>query len=171
MDSTRVFPCMVCHRPHFISQIDKKKMLLKYIDGNIDIISHISEYNCLKDASTSDQYLTTRLQYRTLRFLRAILSILNKLGLKHSVHMPLNPHPYISGPLTCEQRSHFFIFLCREIIRNSYLLGEHFLNIDTDENAWRSTFDETVQLVHRINKSLWTYSLMHHPRNCRDCSN
>ena len=63
MDSARVFPCMVCHRPHFILRLDKKKMLLKYLDGNIDIIAHISEYDCLRHASTAHNYMTTRLQY------------------------------------------------------------------------------------------------------------
>ena len=101
MDSARVFPCMVCRRPHFILRIDKKKMLLKYLDGNIEIISHISEYDCLRNASMAYHYMTTRLQYRTVKFLWAIHSIITKLGIRHSVHFPAYPHPYVCGPLTC----------------------------------------------------------------------
>ena len=169
MDSARVFSCMVCSRPHLVSRIEKKKMLMKYIDGNIDIISHISEYACLRNAVSSHHFFTTRLQYKTLKYLQAISSIIIKISLKHSIHISRIPHPYISGPLTCHQRSHLFVHLCREIITNSYLLGEHFLAIDTEDNAWRHTFDEPIQLIHRINKSLWTYALSYHPHKCRDC--
>ena len=48
MDAARVFPCVVCTNKHLISKREKKRMLLKYIDGNIDVIAHISEYYCLK---------------------------------------------------------------------------------------------------------------------------
>ena len=171
MDSARVLPCMVCHCPHFVSCINKKQMLMKYIDGNIDIISHISEYQCLCNASSSHKFLTTRLQYKTLKFLRAIYSIITKLKKKHFIQMSSPTHPYVCGPLTCDQRSLYFKFLCKEIIHNLYVLGEHLLAIDTDENAWRHAYDETIQLMHRINSSLWTYCLRYHPRKCRDCRN
>ena len=106
MDSARVFPCMVCSHPHLISHIEEKKMLLKNIDGNIDIISDIAQYDCLQHASASHHFLTTRLQYRTLKYLCAISSMLTKLNLKHSVTISPS-HPYVCGPLTCFQRSFF----------------------------------------------------------------
>ena len=56
-------------------------------------------------------------------------------------------HPYIGGPPTCYQRSHFFNFLCNDIIHNSYILGEHFLKIDTLDNSWRLKFDSTIILL------------------------
>ena len=170
MDSAKVFICMVCSRPHPILRIEKKRMLLKYVDGNIDIISHISSYDCLCLASPHHRYSTTHLQYRTLKFLQSISSIITKLMKNHCVSLTSSRHPYISGPLTCHQRSHFFNFLCNHIIRNSYILGEHFLKIDTLDNLWRLEFDSTIKLLNKINRSLWSYALRHHPHKCRDCS-
>ena len=160
---------MVCSRPHFVSRVEKKCMLLKYIDGNIDIIDHISQYSCMQLPSTSIHYMTTRLQYKTLKFLRAISSIIRKLSLRHSINTSFSSDRYICGPLNCQQRSHFFINMCREIKRNSYLVGEHFLEIDAEENAWREEFDETIYLMYRINRSLWAYCLRYHPCHCKDC--
>ena len=169
MDSARVFTCMACSRPHCISRIEKKRMLLKYVDGNIDIISHISSYDCLCLASPHHRYSTTHLQYQTLKFLQSISSIITKLMTNHSLYTSSH-HQYISRPLTCHQRSHFFNFLCNDIIHNSYILGEHFLKIDTLDNWWRLEFDSTIKLLNKINRSLWSYTLRHHPHNCLDCS-
>ena len=170
MEYARVFPCMVCSHSHLISRVQKKKMLLNYIDGNIDIIRDISGYNCLSVPSTSVNYITTRLQYKTIEYLRAIASIIRKLSHQHSIRIcTLQPY-YVWGPLTCHERSQYFAHLCREIITNSNVVGEHFRNIDSDESCWRKTFDETVYLMYRINRSLWAYYLRYHPRNCRDCS-
>ena len=59
-----------------------------------------------------------------------------------------------------------FNFLCNDIIRNSYILGEHFLKIDTLDNSWRLEFDSTIRLLNKINRSLWSYTLRHHPHKC-----
>ena len=166
MDSARVLPCMVCSHQHNISMVEKKKMLMKYIDGNIDIINNITQYVCLLYPSTSIKYTTTRLQYKTLKYLRAISSIIRKLIYQDSIHTLHSRLCNISGPFTCYQRSEFFIFLCTEIIENSYVLGEHFLTIDSDENGWRCNFDETIYLMYRINRSLWAYTLRYHPHYC-----
>ena len=168
MDTARVFPCVVCTNKHLISKREKKRMLLKYIDGNMDVITHISEYCCLKEASTFNHFLTTRLQYKTLKYLRAILSIIRKLSVKLSINIHTSTL-YMCGPLTCEQRAHFFVHRCKEIIKNSYILGEYFLKIDMEDELWRDNFDESIYLMYRINRSLWSYNLKYHPRHCRDC--
>ena len=135
MDCARVSLCMVWSSSHVISKKEKKKMLLKYIDGNIDVISHISQYHCLEKASKCHHFSTTRLQYKTLKYLRAISSIIRKLSLKLSIYIRTS-NPYICGPLTCQQRAHFFVHLCQEIIKNLHILGEHFLKIETDDKCW-----------------------------------
>ena len=106
MDAARVFPCVVCTNKHLISKREKKRMLLKYIDGNMDVITHISEYYCLKEASTFNHFLMTRLQYKTLKYLRVILSIIRKLSVKLSIKIHTSTL-YMCEPLTCKQRAHF----------------------------------------------------------------
>ena len=127
------------------------------------------QYVCLRLPSTSIKYTMTRLQYKTLKYLRAISSIIRKLMYQHSICTLHSCLCNISGSLTCYQRSEFFIFLCTEITKNSYVLGEHFLTMDSDENGWRRNFDETIYLMYRINRSLWVYTLRNHPCYCRDC--
>ena len=168
MDSARVLPCMVCSHQHNISRVEKKKVM-KYIDGNIDIINNIMQYVCLWSPSMCIKYTMTRLQYKTLKYLKAISSIIRKLMYQHSIHTLHSHLCNVSGPLTCYQRSELFIFLCTEITENSYVVGEHFLKIDSDENGWRHNFDETIYLMYRINRSLWAYTLRYHPCYCRDC--
>ena len=168
MDFARVFQCMVCTTKHLISRREKKKMMMNYIDNNIDIILSISKLTCMSEASPVQHFLTTRLQYRTLKLLCAICSILVKLFTKHSLYTGYKVR-WTGGPLNCYQRSDLLKELCDKIVKHSSILGEHFLKIDMDENCWRSDFDETVYLLHRINRSLWRYALGYHAKNCKDC--
>ena len=116
MDFARVHSCVVCPRKHNVSMIQKKKMLISYVDSNIDIIQDMSKYQCLNRASPENQFLTTRLQYRTLKYLCAICSILLKLFRKHSV--PTNYKiMYTGGPLNCYQRSDLFTELTKKIVK------------------------------------------------------
>ena len=91
-----------------------------------------------------------------------------KLFKKHSLYTGYKIR-WTGGPLNCYQRSELLKELCDKIVKHSYILGEHFLKIDTDKNSWRSDFDETIYLLHRINCSLWRYTLGYHAKNCRDC--
>ena len=171
MDSARVHQCMVCTSKHPLSSVEKKKMIMNYTDENIDMLNELSKYSCLKLASPANHFMTTRLQYRTLKFLSSIFSIISKLLKAHTKTQPKINIPDLDGPLDCYQRSELFDLLCHKIIKNSYILGENFLKIDTDDLCWRQAFDQTIYLLHRINKSLWTYSLKYHPVRCHDCCN
>ena len=90
LDAARVLPCVVCTNKHLISKREKKRMLLKYIDGNMDVITHISEYYFLKEASTFNHFLTTRLQYITLKI--SASDFVNNKKIKCET---FNKHPYI----------------------------------------------------------------------------
>ena len=168
MDFARVYPCMVCKNKHLISARDKKKKKMNLTDENIEILKDLLAHPCLTKASSSQHFLTTRLQYRTLKFLGAIYTILRKLFIKLNLH-PTYKLPDMDGPLKCYERSQLFIDLCQNIIKHSYILGEHFLEIDTGNNSWRELNDEPIYLLHRINKSLWTYGLTYHLRKCYEC--
>ena len=134
MDFARVFQCVVCTTKHLISRREKKKMMMNSIDSNIDITLSISKLTCLSEASPVQHFLTTRLQYRTLKLLCAICSILVKLFKKHSLYTGYKIR-WTGGPLNCYQRSELLKELCDKIVKHSYILGEHFLKIDTDENS------------------------------------
>ena len=164
MDSARVFPCMVCTNKHLISRIEKKKKMMNLTDENIDIIQDILGYSCMNQASTSQHYLTTRMQYKTLKFLRFIYTVLYKLFFKHKLY-PVYKLPYMEGPLK------LFTELCQNIIQYSYVLGEHFLQIATDHDSWRQFNNQAIYLLHRINQSLWSYGLTFHPTKCYQCVN
>ena len=99
MDFARVFQYMVCTTKHLISRREKKKMMMNSIDSNIDITLSISKLTCLSEASPIQHFLTTRLQYRTLKLLCAICSILVKLFKKHShtgLHLRNDLHQHVS---------------------------------------------------------------------------
>ena len=147
--------------------IQKKKMLISYVDSNVDIIQDMSKYQCLNRASPENQFLTTRLQYRTLKYLCAICSILLKLFRKHS--LPTNYKIMYTGePLNCYQRSDLFTELTKKIVKHSYILGKHFMKIDSDDLRWKEEFDETIYLMHKVNHSLWNYVLNYHLQKCKD---
>ena len=172
MDSARVFPCMVCTKKHMISRKEKKKMMMNLVDSNIDLIKDISTYNCLRNASTSNHFLTTRLQYRTLKYLGAIYSIIYKLSLQQSLKpYPISRLQYTGRPMKHYERSKLFSDFCEKIIEQTYVLGDHFLKIETDDNLWRFSNDKAIFLLKRINRFLWTYALTYHAKKCKDCSN
>ena len=143
-------------------------MMMNSIDSNIDITLSISKLTCLSEASPVQHFLTMRLQYRTLKLLSSICSILVKLFKKHSLYTGYKIR-WTGGPLNCYQRLELLKELCDKIVKHSYILGEHFLKIDTEENSWRSDFDKTIYLLHKINRFLWRYALGYHTMNCRDC--
>ena len=168
MESARVFPCVVCTSKHLISRVEKKKMMMKYIDEIIDLTQDMSNFECLKNASVTHHYLTTRLQYKTLKYLRAIYSILYKILTKLS-KQPSSVISYIEGPLKNTERSMIFRLLTRTIVEHSYSLGTYFLEIDADSCIWRTSCDETITLLNRIRKFLWKYCLTYHRKKCKDC--
>ena len=90
----------------YLSGIRKKKMNLT--DEKIDILKDLLAYPCLTKASSYQHFLTTRLQYRTLKFLGAIYTILRKLFIKLNLH-PTYKLPDMEGPLKCYERSQLFI--------------------------------------------------------------
>ena len=167
MDSARVYLCMVCTNKHLISRIEKKKKMMNLIDENVDIIQDILGYSCMNQASTSQNYSTTRMQYKTLKFLPFTQYITNYFSnISGTLVYKL---PYMEGPLQCSQRSQLFTELCQNIVQHSYVLGEHFLQIDTDHDSWRQFNDQAIYLLHRINQSLWSYGLTFHPTKCYQC--
>ena len=159
---------MVCTSKHLISRVEKKKMMMKFIDEIIDLMEDMSKFDCLRNASVTNHYLTTRLQYKTLKYLGAIYSILYKLLTKLSMQ-PGTEISYINGPLKNSERSLIVSLLCKTIVEHSYLLGRYYLKIDADSNIWRTSCDETISLLNRIRKFLLTYSLTYHCKKCRDC--
>ena len=102
---------MVCRHPHLISCREKQKMVLQYIDGNIDIVTHISEYPCLKHPSCRNHFQMTRLQYNMLKYLRTISSFIVKICVKLGLCYYSSNSLFTWGPLTCDQRSLYFITL------------------------------------------------------------
>ena len=98
------------------------------IDSNIDITRNISKLTCLTEASPVQNFQTTRLQYRTLKLLCAICSILVKLFKKHSLYTGYKIR-WTGGPLNCYRHSELLKELCEKIVKHSYILGEHFLKI------------------------------------------
>ena len=124
-----VFQCVVCTTKHLISRREKKNMMMNSIDSNIDITLSISKLTCLSEASPD--YQTT---VPNMKLLCAICSILVKLFKKHSLYTGYRIRR-TGGPLNCYQRSELLKELCDKIVKHSYILGEHFLKIDTDENS------------------------------------
>ena len=153
-----IFLCSYsCHSRH--SQHDDDDKMMNLIDENIDLIQDILWYSCMNQASTSQHFLTTRMQYKTLKFLRSIYTVLYKLFFKHKLY-PVYKLPYMEGSLKCSHHSQLFTELCQNMIQHSYVLGEHFLQIDTDHDSWRQFNDQAIYLCHM------SYGLTFHPTKC-----
>ena len=154
----------------FPRRLEKHKFLLRSIEGVAFLTRDIGNYPCLTEASTADQYSTTRLQYSVVKIFKNLYKLLVRRLQVHEIHpeYKLTPLHLLDGPLKYFERSAAIKTLCNYITDHLELLLEHILNTDPDE-MWQEKYDQSVELFSRMCKALEHFVSLKHPQTCVKC--
>ena len=104
----------------------KQKRLVRMISGVSILTSDISKYPCLSQASTSDHYSTTRLQYSIIKMFTNIYKITFSRLHVHEI-FPTYKLILLDGPLKHFQQSHLICNLSKFISDYLEILKENSL--------------------------------------------
>ena len=104
----------------------KQKRLVRMISGVSILTSDISKYPCLSQASTSDHYSTTRLQYSIIKMFTNIYKITFSRLDVHKI-FPTYELILLDGPLKHFQQSHVICNLSKFISEYLEILKENSL--------------------------------------------
>ena len=157
MNANRLFPRCAA----------KQKRLVRMISGVSILTSDISKYPCLSQASTSDHYSTTRLQYSIIKMFTNIYKITFSRLHVHEI-FPTYELILLDGPLKHFQQSHLICNLSKFISDYLEILKENFINTDPDE-MWPKKYDDTLELFDRLYQTLNHFVAVHHPNTCVRC--
>ena len=151
--------------------LEKHKFLLRSIEGVAFLTREIGNYPCLTEASTSDHYSTTRLQYSVVKIFKNLYKLLVRRLQVHEIYptYELTSLQLLDGPLKYFQRSAAIETLCNYITDHLELLLEHILKTDPDE-MWQEKYDQSVELFSRMCKALENFVSLKHPNTCVKCS-
>ena len=138
----------------FQRRLEKHKFLLRSIEGVAFLTRDIGNYPCLTEASTSDHYTTTRLQYSVVKIFKNLYKLVVRRLQVHEIYpaYKLTPLHLLDGPLKYFQWSAAIETLCNYITDHLELLLEHILKTDPDE-MWQEKYDQSVELFSRMCKS------------------
>ena len=152
----------------FPRRAEKRKRLIRCIAGVAILTRDISKYPCLSEASTSDHYSTTRLQYSMIKIFTYIYKITFRRLHIHDIfpRFKLTLH---SGPLKHFERSNVICNLCKYISDHLEILLEKIYDTDPDE-MWHGKYDNSVELFNRIFQSLNKFVSTRHPNTCVKCA-
>ena len=161
METTTLFPrCL-----------EKHKFLLRSIEGVAFLTRDIGNYPCLTEASTSDHYSTTCLQYSVVKIFKNLYKLVVRRLQVHEIYpaYELTPLHLLDGPLKYFGRSAAIETLYNCITDHLELLLEHILKTDPDE-MWQEKYDQSVELFSRMCKTLENFVSLKHPNTCVKCS-
>ena len=154
----------------FPRHLEKHKFLLRSIEGVAFLIRDIGNYPCLTEASTTDHYSTTRLQYSVVKIFKNLYKHVVRRLQVHEIHpaYELTQLYLLHGPLKYFERSAAIKTLCNYITDHLELLLKHILNTDPDE-MWQEKYNQSVVLFSRMCKALENFISLKHPQTCVKC--
>ena len=87
--------------------IGKHKFLLRSIWGVATLTRDIANYPCISEASTSDHYTTTRLQYSVVKIFKNLYKLTVRRLQAHEIYpaYEITPLHLLDGPLKHFERS------------------------------------------------------------------
>ena len=153
----------------FLGHLGKHKFLLRSIEGMAFLTRDIGNYPCLTEASTSDRYSTTHLQYSVVKIFKNLYKLVRRLQVNEIYPAyELTPVHLLEGPLKYFEWSAAIETLCNYITNHLELLLEHILNTDPNE-MWQEKYDQSVELFSRMCKALENFVSLKHPQTCVKC--
>ena len=161
METTTLFP--MC--------LEKHKFLLRSIQGMAILTRDIGNYSCLTEASTSDHYSTTHLQYSVVKIFKNLYKLVVRRLQVYKIYpaYELTPLHLLDGPLKYFEWSAAIETLCNYITKHVEVLLEHILNTDPDE-MWQEKYDQSVELFSRMCKALENFISLKHPQTYVKCN-
>ena len=155
---------------HFPGRLEKLKFLLRSIEGVTFLTRDIGNYPCLTEASTTDHYSTTHLQYSIVKIFKNLYKLVVRRLQVHEIHpaYELTQLYLLDGPLKYFEWSAAIETLCNYITDHLELLLEHILNTDPDE-MWQEKYDQSVELFSRMCNALENFVSLKHPHTCIKC--
>ena len=155
----------------FPRHLEKHKFLLRSIEGVAFLTRDIGNYPCLTEASTTDHYSTTHLQYSVEKIFKNLYKLVVRRLQVHEIHPAYELTQLtqlLDGPLKYFQWSDAIKTLCNYIVDNLELLLEHILNTNPNE-MWQEKYDQSVELFSRMCKALECFVSLKHPQTCIKC--
>ena len=160
MDTSTLFP----------RHLEKHKFLLRSIEGVAFLTRDIGNYPCLTEASNTDHYSTTCLQYSVVKIFKNLYKLVVRRLQVHEIHpaYELTQLYLLDGPLKYFEWSAAIETLCNYITDHLELLLEHILNTDPNE-MWQEKYDQSVELFSRMCKALENFVSLKHSHTCIKC--
>ena len=155
----------------FYPRLEKHKFLLRSIWGVTTLTRDIANYPCISEASTSDHYTTTRLQYSVVKIFKNLYKLTVRRLQVHEIYpaYELTPLHLLDGPLKHFERSAAIETLSQYITEHLEILLQHILHTDPDE-MWMEKYDNSVELFSRMCKALECFVSLKHPQTCVKCN-
>ena len=131
----------------------------------------IANYPCISEASTSNHYTTSGLQYSVVK----IFKNLNKLTVRrlqaHKIYpaYELTPLHLLNGPLKHFEQSTAIETLSTYTSDHLEILLQHILHTDPDEMLMKK-YNNNVELFSRMCKALEHFISLTHPQTCVKCN-
>ena len=150
--------------------LEKHKFLLRSIEGVAFLTRDIRNYPCLTEASTSDHYSTTHLQYSVVKIFKNLYKLVVRRLQVHKIY-PAYELPLLlllDGPLKYFEQSAAIETLCNYITDHLELLLEYILNTDPNE-MWQEKYDQSIELFSRMCKVFENFISLKHPQTCVKC--
>ena len=155
----------------FYPRLEKHKFLLRSIWGVTTLTRDIANYPCISEASTSDHYTTTRLQYSVVKIFKNLYKLTVRRLQVHEIYpaYELTPLHLLDGPLKHFEQSAAIETLSQYITDHLEILLQHILHTDPDE-MWMEKYDNSVELFSRMCKALERFVSLKHPQTCVKCN-
>ena len=155
----------------FYPRLEKHKFLLRSIWGVTTLTRDIANYPCISEASTSDHYTTTRLQYSVVKISKNLYKLTVRRLQVHEIYpaYELTPLHLLNGPLKHFEWSAAIETLSQYITDHLEILLQHILHTDPDE-MWMEKYNNSVELFSRMCKALERFISLKHPQTCIKCN-
>ena len=155
----------------FYPRLEKHKFLLRSIWGVATLTRDIANYPCISEASTSDHYTTTRLQYSVVKIFKNLYKLTVRRLQAHEIYpaYELTPLHLLDGPLKHFEQSASIETLSQYITEHLEILLQHILHTDPNE-MWMEKYDNSVELFSRMCKALECFVSLKHPHTCVKCN-
>ena len=139
----------------FYPRLEKHKFLLRSIWGVATLTRDIANYPCISEASTSDHYTKTRLQYSVVKIFKNLYKLTVRRLQAHEIYpaYELTPLHLLDGPLKHFEQSAAIETLSQYITDHLEILLQHILHTDPNE-MWMKKYDNSVELFSRMCKAL-----------------
>ena len=128
----------------------------------------IANYPCISEASTSDHYTTTCLQYSVVKIFKNLYKLTVR-RLQVHVHPANELTPLHLLDAVSFERSAAIETLSKYITDHLEILLQLILHADPDE-MWMEKYDNSVELFSRMCKALECFVSLKHPQTCVKCN-